>query len=122
MFTTFPYGLHVPSVSNPPGFECTNLTQSGFEVLSRDYIRLCHRSLAACLTDRIGGMKERAIDKAVASKKYVLGSKGFAAISAVEGLKLNSGSEERLKRTSSLSHAQRRAETIRAFASTRKRG
>jgi hypothetical protein len=67
-------------------------------------------------------MSGRANDKPVASKKYVLGSKSFAAISAVESLKLRSESEERLERTSSLSPAQRRAETIRAFAGTRKRG
>jgi hypothetical protein len=58
----------------------------------------------------------------VSSKKFVLGSRSFAAISAVEGLKLHSGSEERLERTASLSQAQRRTETIRAFAGARKRG
>lgn len=58
----------------------------------------------------------------VSSKKFVLGSKNFAAISAVEGLKLHSESEERLKLTTSLSQAQRRAETIRAFAGARKHG
>jgi hypothetical protein len=58
----------------------------------------------------------------ISSKKFVLGSKSFAAISAVEGLKLHSGSEERLERTASLPQAERRAETIRAFAGARKRG
>jgi hypothetical protein len=37
-----------------------------------------------------------------------LGGKNFAVISAVEGLKLRSGSEERLERTEFLSPAQRR--------------
>lgn len=53
------------------------------------------------------------------SKKFVLGRKSFAAISAVEGLKLRCGSEERLERTACLSQAQRRAETIQAFAGSR---
>jgi hypothetical protein len=66
-------------------------------------------------------MNGRSSHKTVTSKKYVLGSKSFAAISAVEGLKLRSGSEERLERTVSLSQAQRRAETIRAFAGAQKR-
>ena len=67
-------------------------------------------------------MNGHASNTTAPSKKYVLGSKSFAAISAVEGLKLRSGSEERLERTECLSQAQRRAETIRAFASARKRG
>jgi hypothetical protein len=67
-------------------------------------------------------MNGRPSDKTAPAKNYVLGSKGFAAISAVEGLKLRSGSEERLERTVCLSQAQRRAETIHAFAGTRKQG
>lgn len=67
-------------------------------------------------------MDGRAIDNAGASKKYVLGRKSFAAISAVEGLKLRSSSEERLQQTTCLTQAQRRAETIQAFAGNRKRG
>lgn len=67
-------------------------------------------------------MNGRTQNVPVSSKKFVLGSKSFAAISAVEGLKLHSGSEERLERNASLSQAQRRAETIRAFAGVRKRG
>jgi hypothetical protein len=61
-------------------------------------------------------------NKTVPSKKFVLGSKNFAAISAVEGLKLHPASEERLQRTASHSPAQRRAATIRAFARARNRG
>lgn len=67
-------------------------------------------------------MNGRISDAPTSPKRFVLGSKSFAAISAVEGLKLRSGSEERLERTASLSQAQRRAETIRAFAGKRKRG
>lgn len=67
-------------------------------------------------------MSERSIDKTGVSRKYVLGSKSFAAISAVEGLKLRSSSEERLEQTVCLTQAQRRAETIRAFAGKQKRG
>jgi hypothetical protein len=56
------------------------------------------------------------------SKGYVLGNKSFAAISAVEGLTLRSESRERLERTASLTPSQRRAETVRAFSGTQKRG
>ena len=55
------------------------------------------------------------------AKAYVIGRRGFAAITAIEGLKLSSGGEERLKRTEVLTPAQRRAETIRAFSGSRKR-
>lgn len=58
---------------------------------------------------------------ATTAKPYVLGRRSFAAITAIEGLKLSSDSEARLKRNQSLSPEQRRAETVRAF-STRKRG
>ena len=66
-------------------------------------------------------MNGRVYNDSASSKKFVLGSKSFAAITAVEGLKLHSGSEERLERTASLSQVHRRAETIRAFAGARKR-
>jgi hypothetical protein len=55
------------------------------------------------------------------AKPYVLGRNRFAAITAVEGLKLSRDGETRLERTRTLSPEQRRAETIRAFAETRKR-
>lgn len=67
-------------------------------------------------------MDSHGIKKTGASTGYVLGSKSFAAISAVEGLKLRSGSEQRLKQTVCLSPAQRRAATIQAFSSKQKRG
>ena len=54
------------------------------------------------------------------AKPYVLGQGRFAAITAVEGLKLSRASEARLDRTRTLSAEQRRAETIRAFTETRK--
>jgi hypothetical protein len=57
-----------------------------------------------------------------AAKPYVLGQSRFAAITAVEGLKLSRDGEARLQRTRALSPEQRRAETIRAFAESRKRG
>jgi hypothetical protein len=57
-----------------------------------------------------------------AAKPYVLGRSRFAAITAVEGLKLSADGEARLQRTRALSPEQRRAETIRAFAESRKRG
>jgi len=56
------------------------------------------------------------------AKPYVLGRTRFAAITAVEGLKLSHAGEARLQRTRTLSPEQRRAETIRAFAESRKRG
>jgi hypothetical protein len=56
------------------------------------------------------------------AKPYVLGQQRFAAITAVEGLKLSPDAEARLQRTRPLSPEQRRAETIRAFAESRKRG
>jgi len=54
---------------------------------------------------------------------YVLGNlpERSSAISAVEGLKLNSESVERLKRTQGLRPEERRAETIDAFAQSRNR-
>jgi hypothetical protein len=55
-------------------------------------------------------------------KPYVLGRVRFAAITAVEGLKLTREAEARLQRTRTLSPEQRRAETIQAFAESRKRG
>lgn len=56
------------------------------------------------------------------AKPYVLGQNRFAAITAVEGLKLSRDAEARLERTRALSAEQRRAETIRAFAESRKLG
>jgi len=60
--------------------------------------------------------------KALNSKCYVLGKKSFAAISAMEGLSLRTDSAERLERNRSMTFEERRAETIRAFSATRKRG
>jgi hypothetical protein len=54
---------------------------------------------------------------------YVLGNvpERSSAVSAVEGLKLDSESVERLKRTNGLRPEERRAETIEAFAHSRNR-
>jgi hypothetical protein len=55
---------------------------------------------------------------------YVLGNvpERFSAISAVEGMRLETESAERLERTIGLRPEERRAETIRAFRQLRKRG
>jgi len=52
---------------------------------------------------------------------YVLGKQRFSAISAVEGLKLDSEGAERMERTRGLPSEERRAETIEAFARSRNR-
>jgi hypothetical protein len=52
---------------------------------------------------------------------FVLGKERFSAISAVEGLKLDSEGTERMERTQGLPFEERRAETIRAFAQSRNR-
>lgn len=52
---------------------------------------------------------------------FVLGKQRFSAISAVEGLKLDSEGAERLERTQGLPPEERRAETIQAFAQSRNR-
>jgi hypothetical protein len=56
------------------------------------------------------------------AKPYVLGQSRIAAITAIDGLKLSRDAEARLQRTRTLSPEQRRAETIRVFAESRKRG
>ncbi len=53
--------------------------------------------------------------------RYVLGDENFAAITAVEGLKLSAEGEKRLKRARSMSPAKRRAATIAAYKSARGR-
>ncbi len=55
------------------------------------------------------------------AKPFVLGQSRFAAITAMEGLKLSRDGQARLERTQALSLEQRRAETIRAFTETQKR-
>jgi len=52
---------------------------------------------------------------------FVVGKQRFAAISAIEGLSLDSEGVERLKRTDGLQPEERRAETIEAFAQSRNR-
>ncbi len=52
---------------------------------------------------------------------FVLGKQRFSAISAVEGLKLDSEGAERMERTQGLPFEERRAETIQAFAQSRNR-
>ena len=52
------------------------------------------------------------------AQALVLGAKAFAAISAVEGLRLSASSSRRLKtlKASSLTADERRAEVLRAYA------
>jgi hypothetical protein len=61
-------------------------------------------------------MAVRKMRSTAAARSYVLGRKTFAAISAVEGLKLSPAGSRRMKKTGHLSPDQRRAEVIRAYA------
>ena len=56
-------------------------------------------------------------------RKRVLGAKAFAAITAVEGLRLSSTSRRRLDtlKASGLSTEERRAEVLRAYADLSKK-
>jgi hypothetical protein len=55
------------------------------------------------------------------SSKSVIGTKAFAAITAVEGLKLSAASKSRLSnlKAKGLNNDERRAEVIRAYRATR---
>ncbi len=64
-------------------------------------------------------MSVRSSTKAQPGKGYAVGSRNFAAISAVEGLTLTPASKVRLERNRDLSPEQRRAETLKAFSETR---
>lgn len=57
------------------------------------------------------------LKKAVGPKSRVLGRQAFAAITAVEGLKLSAASQLRLDslKSSGLSAEERRAEVLRAY-------
>ena len=52
----------------------------------------------------------------------IIGSRAFAAITAVEGLRLSAASKKRLAglRASALTPAERRAEVVRAYAKASK--
>jgi len=56
------------------------------------------------------------VSKTSSAKGYVIGRRAFAAITAVEGLKLTRESEERLKQTEHMSPAERLAVTMKAFS------
>jgi hypothetical protein len=56
-----------------------------------------------------------------ASRRYALTREEFAAISAVEGLKLTPDAEKRLKETESLSPEERLAVIVRAHTGHRAR-
>ncbi len=53
----------------------------------------------------------------------IIGAKAFAAITAVEGLKLSPAGKKRLAASKSrdLTHAQRRAEIVRAYTAAKGR-
>ena len=53
----------------------------------------------------------------------VIGAKAFAAITAVEGLKLSPAGKKRLaaSKLRKLTHAQRRAEVVRAYSASKGR-
>ncbi len=55
------------------------------------------------------------------SSKSVIGTKAFAAITAVEGLKLSAASKTRLSnlKAKGLNNDERRAEVIRAYRAAR---
>jgi hypothetical protein len=55
------------------------------------------------------------------SSKSVIGTKAFAAITAVEGLKLSASSKARLSnlKAKGLNNDERRAEVIRAYRAAR---
>jgi hypothetical protein len=63
------------------------------------------------------------VSKPKAKPTRTLGKKAFAAISAVEGLRLSKSSRERLKalEQSNLSLEERRAEVLRAYVGTNSR-
>jgi hypothetical protein len=62
--------------------------------------------------------------KSISSRQSrVIGAQAFAAITAVEGLRLSAAGEKRLAqlRTSNLTPKQRRAEVLRAYTPTKGR-
>jgi len=60
-------------------------------------------------------MTVRSMTSSASTRSYVLGRKTFAAISAVEGLKLSAAGKRRMKKTGHLTPDQRRAEVILAY-------
>ena len=66
----------------------------------------------SCLNWRVASHKETS---PAPSKPYIVGRKAFAAITAVEGLKLSAASENRLIELEQLSAEQRRAEVVRVY-------
>jgi hypothetical protein len=61
-------------------------------------------------------MAVRSMRSSESARPFVLGRKTFAAISAIEGLKLSVAGIRRMKATGQLTPDQRRAEVIRAYA------
>lgn len=68
-------------------------------------------------------MTDKRKGSSINSSSRVLGDKTFAAISAVEGLKLGKASKERLSalREKQLTPAQKRAEVLRAYVQSKGR-
>jgi len=67
-------------------------------------------------------MSKRNAPTASKAMSRVIGSRAFAAIAAVEGLRLSAASKKRLAtlRESGLTPAERRAEVVRAYAKASK--
>jgi hypothetical protein len=85
-------------------------------------------SVTADVTKITGGLRrytevmaKRTNGNGKAPGRYVLAREEFAAITAVEGLKLTAAAEKRLKETESLSPEERRAVIIRAYSGSRAR-
>jgi hypothetical protein len=66
-------------------------------------------------------MAKRTNGNGKAPRRYVLEREEFAAIRAVEGLKLTAAADDRLKEAESLSPEERRAVIIRAYSGSRVR-
>jgi predicted DNA-binding protein len=62
---------------------------------------------------------EKLAPKTSYAKAYVIGRSAFAAITAVEGLKLSRESEERLQQTENLSSEERLAVIMQAVSRSR---
>lgn len=69
----------------------------------------------------LGTMSKRSPQKPKPAAARVIGAKTFAAIAAVEGLRLSAASKKRIAtlRASELSPDERRAEVLRAYAPTK---
>ena len=85
----------------------------------------CAREIGGCGGTKVlqytGGMAKSSNGSGKAPRRYALTREEFAAISAVEGLKLTPEAEKRLKETESLSPEERLAVIVRAHTPRRAR-